>query len=130
LRTISYSNLIEYGAGYKWNNTLITINVGDYVQWSWASVVGVSGINYKIQQIATPSGVVGSGFDSGDATPAGSFVQQFNTPGTFYYWSTFVDPSGKISLRGAVIVEPSSDQELQISVTQGEFQGIYQHINY
>ena len=47
---------------------------------------------------------------------SGTFTFQFNTIGTYYYWSGFVDSNNMISFRGIVNVGPSVDKTLSIGV--------------
>ncbi len=51
----------------------------------------------------------------------GSFSYQFFTIGTYYYWSTPVDSSGLISLRGVITVVAAQPQTLTVQVTSGSF---------
>ncbi len=53
----------------------------------------------------------------------GSFSYQFLTPGTYYYWSTPVDSSGLISLRGVITVVAAQSQILTVQVSSGSFTG-------
>ncbi len=53
----------------------------------------------------------------------GSFSYQFLTIGTYYYWSTPVDSSGLISLRGVITVVTAQPQTLTVQVTSGSFTG-------
>ena len=82
---------------------------------------------FKIEQTDFPSSTTGStnGFSSGStATTSGSFQYQFNSLGTFYYWSGFVDSNGQIALRGVINVQESQDVDLAISVSVGGVQGL------
>lgn len=53
----------------------------------------------------------------------GSYSYPFYTLGTYYYWSTFVDSSGLISMRGVITVVPAEPQILSLKVTTGPFVG-------
>ena len=64
------------------------------------------------------------GFTSGDASSVGSFTKQFNIPGTFHYWSGYVEDSDQITFRGVVIVLDSMDKELEVNVKLNGFNGI------
>jgi hypothetical protein len=102
----------------------LEIKQGEYVNWSWSAPIGINIINYKIQQVDGPSSTnFNGGFDSGDASSSGSFLYQFNIPGIFYYWSTFVD-GNQISLRGIIEVKSALiDKDLSISLTLNGISG-------
>ena len=53
----------------------------------------------------------------------GTFTYQFNTQGTYYYWSGFVDSNQMISFRGVIKVGISVDVTLPVQVTVAEFKG-------
>ena len=53
----------------------------------------------------------------------GTFTYQFNTQGTYYYWSGFVDSNQMISFRGIIKVGVSVDVILPIQVTVAGFKG-------
>jgi hypothetical protein len=53
----------------------------------------------------------------------GTFSYQFQTPGTYYYWSTPVDQSGQISLRGVINVVAAQPQTLTVQVTSQSVTG-------
>ncbi|CAF5098466.1 unnamed protein product, partial [Rotaria sp. Silwood1] len=40
---------------------------------------------------------------------------------TYYYWSSFIDSSGLISMRGVITVVPAQPQTLTVKVTSGTF---------
>lgn len=105
----------------------MTINRGEFVKWSWKAPVGIN-VAFKIQQTDSPSSTSAStnGFSSGQ-TPqtSGTFQYQFNTLGTFYYWSGFVDSNGQIALRGVINVQDSQDVDLPINLSVGAVQGLF-----
>jgi hypothetical protein len=53
----------------------------------------------------------------------GAFTYQFNTLGTYYYWSGFVDSNQMISFRGVIKVGVSVDVTLPVHVTVAGFKG-------
>jgi hypothetical protein len=101
----------------------LNINKGDYVEWTWNAPGTINDINYLVQQVASPTGTTASGFDSGSPSASGSFVYQFNTVGTFYYWSGNVDSNEMISFRGVINVGAAADRELTIDVSLNGFKG-------
>lgn len=59
---------------------------------------------------------------------SGSFLYQFNTLGTFYYFSGYVDENQKISFRGVVEVVAEQDNELAVDVSVNDIKG--KHFQY
>jgi plastocyanin len=114
-----------YGAGFAWSPQYATVQQGANVTWSWGSSALLSSINYKVQQVANgyATQALSGGFDSGAASTSGSFSYQFLTLGTYYYWSTPVDSTGLISLRGVITVVAAQPQTLTVEVTSGSFTG-------
>lgn len=53
----------------------------------------------------------------------GSFSYQFQTLGTYYYWSPAVDSSGQISMRGTITVVSAEPQTLTVQVKSNAFTG-------
>lgn len=117
--------MLVYGKGYGWNTPYLTIGAGDSVRWSWKTPDGITGISYKVLQVADALSFTGTGFDSGEASASGTFQHQFNQPGIYYYWSGFVESTKVISFRGVVEVVASSDKELELTVRLNEIKGKY-----
>ncbi|CAF4171105.1 unnamed protein product [Rotaria magnacalcarata] len=107
------------GAGFAWSPQYATVQVGAVVQWQWGSSTLLSSITYKVQQVSNGYSTTPlmNGFNSGNASASGTFSHQFQTPGTYYYWSTPVDQSGLISLRGVINVVTAQSQTLAVQVT-------------
>ena len=57
--------------GYSWNKQYITVGLGDIVHWDWNSPTGISGINFKVEQVADAVSTLPIGFTSGDPKPSG-----------------------------------------------------------
>ncbi|CAF1300760.1 unnamed protein product, partial [Adineta ricciae] len=110
-----------YGTGFAWSPQYATVQQGAIVTWQWGSSALLSSINYKVQQTANgyDTTALAGGFDSGNATTSGSFSYQFLALGTYYYWSTPVDSSGLISLRGVINVVSAQSQLLTVQVSSG-----------
>lgn len=72
-------------------------------------------------QVADASSFTPIGFSSGDPTPYGSFSYEFNQPGTYYYWSGYVEESQQITFRGVVSVLDSFDKQLEVDVQLNGF---------
>ena len=53
----------------------------------------------------------------------GSFTYQFQTVGTYYYYTPPVDSSGLISMRGVINVVAAQPQTLTVQATSGDFTG-------
>lgn len=95
--------------------------MGDYVEWSWQPPVGITGVTYKVEQVADSSSTQAIGFTSGDPTAYGIYRYQFNKPGLYYYWSGYVESSGQISFRGLIDVKDTLDRELEINLKLNGF---------
>jgi plastocyanin len=130
------------GVGFAWSPQYATVQVGAVVQWQWGSSALLSSITYKVQQVDNGYSTTPSiqGFDSGATSASGkekserdenhhcffykgTFSYQFQTPGTYYYWSTPVDQSGQISLRGVINVVAAQPQTLTVQVTSQSVTG-------
>ena len=57
----------------------------------------------------------GTGFKSSRSS-SGSFLYQFDKPGTYYFSSGFVDQYDVVELKGKVVVEPASSMIVNIGV--------------
>lgn len=83
------------------------------------------GVTYSVIQVSDLVKFVSNGFSSGSPTTFGSFQYQFNQPGTYYYWSGFVESSDQIMLKGVVVVQNSVDKLLTIGVSLNGLNGMY-----
>lgn len=74
----------EYGLGYQWNPSSLTIHPGDTVQWSWTGTSFAA--RRGVAQVNRPGDTEynGIGFRSGRSI-TGSFSHTFTKPGTYYY---------------------------------------------
>ncbi|GFS10808.1 polycystic kidney and hepatic disease-like 1 [Elysia marginata] len=108
----------NYGYGYAWDKDPHQVNVGDYVTWQWDTPSYVSDIGYSIQQTATASDIVNmpGGFSSGAISRSGSFTQRFTVPGTYYYWTGYMNSAQSIYFRGTINVMPLVSHSQQLSV--------------
>lgn len=108
----------------------MTINKGEFIRWKWSAPTASSAV-YKIEQLDTPASTSPSefGFNSGVSTSSGSFIHQFTSTGTFYYWSGFVDSNGLIALRGVINVQDGVDSDLSINLTLDGIQGLSFNFN-
>ena len=75
-----------------------------------------------VVQVADPTSETPSGFSSGTPSSKGTFQYQFNSVGTFYYWSGYVDSSSTISFRGVINVAAATDKELSVKVVLNGFE--------
>ncbi|GFN92114.1 fibrocystin-l, partial [Plakobranchus ocellatus] len=116
----------NYGVGYAWNKDPHTVSVGDYVTWQWETPSYVSDIGYSIQQTASASDVVSmpGGFSSGAISRVGSFTQRFTVPGTYYYWTGYMNSVETIYFRGTinVVALESHSQVLSVKLRGQEAQ--------
>ena len=101
---------------YVWNPEVITVQVGDTVEWSWI------GFTLDLFQVASGSYVYdGQGFKS-ERTENGNFSYTFTQPGTYYYAS---DLDNFVQLRGTVIVEELNNYTFPISVQVNSYYAEY-----
>ncbi|CAF3664415.1 unnamed protein product [Rotaria sordida] len=112
-----------YGSGFAWSPQYVTVQQGTIVEWQWNTSTLLSTLAYKVQQVANSYDTepLPGGFNSGNATSSGSFSYQFQTVDTYYYWSSFIDSSSLISMRGVITVIPAQSQILTVKVTSGTF---------
>ncbi|KAG8441696.1 hypothetical protein GDO86_010760 [Hymenochirus boettgeri] len=116
------------GIGYAWLPARLDILPGDTVVWQWQSQLFLTGVGYRVFSVSDPSSITydGDTFTSGDSkTPSGIFKYQFNTPGTYFYSSGYVDDANTIFLQGVVIVSPVQDHSERIYVSVGNFEANY-----
>ncbi|CAH1226877.1 PKHD1L1 [Branchiostoma lanceolatum] len=101
----------DYGAGYAWSETRVTVNAGDKVRWEWEAPDLAQGVGYSVQQTTSASSTEydGTGFYSGPKTAKGVFEHTFTTSGGFSYSSAAVDSSNRIFMKGFVQVNPLED---------------------
>ncbi len=125
-RVIITSNGIDpvYGSGFSWTPQYATVQQGSIVEWQWGSSALLTTLSYKVQQVTTGYTTipVSGGFDSGNATTSGSFSYQFQTIGTYYYYTPPVDGSS-ISMRGVINVVAAQPRTLTVKVSSGGFTG-------
>lgn len=76
----------DYGLGYSWNPSSVTIHVGDTVEWSWTGTRFTTRRN--VVQVSGPEATVydGSGFRS-DPSVTGTFRHTFSKAGLYHYIS-------------------------------------------
>ncbi|UJR08495.1 hypothetical protein I4U23_012761 [Adineta vaga] len=112
-----------YGSNFSWSSPHQVVQLGTIVTWIWNSSAIFLPRRYKIQQVMNAYSTQPSvnGFDSGIATTSGSYFYQFNSLGTFYYWSPMVDDAEVISLRGTIIVVPSESEIWHVEAISGQF---------
>lgn len=78
-----------------------------------------------VQQIRNPARLEHEGFWSGPPTERGSFSFQFNNPGTYYYWSGYIEQSKVVSFQGVIVVLDIDEvKNLEIEVTQNQINAL------
>jgi hypothetical protein len=60
--------------GFSWSQPYLTVGLGDIVHWTWTKPTGVTGINFKVEQVEDPVSENPIGFTSGDSTSSGMFL--------------------------------------------------------
>ncbi|CAF1676308.1 unnamed protein product, partial [Adineta ricciae] len=114
-----------YGLGFAWSPRQVTVQQGAVVTWKWDSSLSLSTRKYRVQQLFNAYGTdpVVDGFDSGSATISGSFSYQFNSVGTYHYWSPSITSNENIIIRGVVNVIPSKSEVWTVEVVSNEHNG-------
>jgi hypothetical protein len=90
------------------------------VNWSWSFPTTITGMKFQVVQVEDAASQNPSGFMSSSSS-SGSFTYQFNQPGTYYYWSGFIDSAQTMSSRGIVVVSnstPTQELELNVNINQ------------
>ncbi|XP_012942613.1 fibrocystin-L [Aplysia californica] len=111
---------VNYGIGYAWDKDPHTVNVGDYVTWTWSTPTYVSDIGYGVHQTERAGDLFSleGGFSSGEKTRVGSFTHRFTVPGTYPYWTGFMDSAMTIFFRGTINVVALESHAQVLSVSQ------------
>ncbi|KAI4871505.1 hypothetical protein NFI96_027165, partial [Prochilodus magdalenae] len=117
----------NYGQGYAWSPSTVTVSVGDTVVWRWNAPDFVTGLGYRVFSVASPSSTEFDGvvFNSGNTkTASGFFSYRFTSPGVYYYSSGYVDAANQRSLQGVVNVRPLVEGSSGVQVTVAGFQAL------
>ncbi|KAG7457780.1 hypothetical protein MATL_G00230750 [Megalops atlanticus] len=118
----------DFGEGYAWSPSSLTVSVGDTVAWRWDAPSFIPGLGYRVFSVSTPSSTTydGVAFSSGDTkTQSGFFSYRFTAPGVYYYSSGYVDDGYRTSMQGVVKVRPLEDRRSRFSVTVGGMESKY-----
>ena len=105
----------EYGLGYRWNPSSLTIHVGDTVQWRWTGSPFTT--RRGVAQVSGPLDMEysGEGFRSQRAV-TGSYSHTFTKTGTYHYITEGYSHIGKRYLNILYIegfkIEKSSSIEI------------------
>jgi len=54
----------DYGNGYAWSQSYLTISTGDSVKWSWKPPAGITGVTYQVVQVRDAVSYAPIGFSS------------------------------------------------------------------
>lgn len=85
----------------------------------------VAGLKFMVQQLKNPIGIEPEGFWSGPPTETGSFSFQFNKPGTYYYWSGYIEQSRVINFHGVIVVSDiDQEKDYEIEVFQNNIKAL------
>ncbi|KAL3886657.1 hypothetical protein ACJMK2_026637 [Sinanodonta woodiana] len=108
----------DFGEGYAFKPNYVEVQAGDIVRWTWSTPTFVNGITHSVHQTVNASAAVNmdNGFGSPIQSKDGSYQFRFTLPGTYYYWSGFVDPNQAISYRGVVIVTSKTSHVGEVAV--------------
>ncbi|XP_013405337.2 fibrocystin-L [Lingula anatina] len=124
--THTVTNVVDI-VDFYWEPNVLTIFVGDSVRWTWSSPESVTGLEFRVQQTVSASSrdLPVGGFTTGPAfTKRGSFVHRFTAPGSYYYWSDFIDNYGTF-MRGVVHVKARPTTEAQVTLRVGDVEAVY-----
>lgn len=106
-----------------WNQTDITIQVGDTVEWDWnLRIPGYSTFSFEVFQTADNESMnsIADGFQS--AQSSSSLSVTFDEPGVFNYIGNTITPRFGVPVRGIVRVSEPRMSSGQINVTVGGFE--------
>ncbi|XP_062600839.1 fibrocystin-L-like [Saccostrea cucullata] len=112
-------------SGYAWTPKTLEISVGDTVSWSWEFKSFIQGMKVRVVQVKEllSQEAVEGGFNSGPPTTRGAYQFQFLVPGTYHYWSDYVDFYKTTQFSGVIEVVSlgSYAAEVQVMVQNIEF---------
>ncbi|KAL3885610.1 hypothetical protein ACJMK2_025660 [Sinanodonta woodiana] len=108
----------DFGEGYAFKPNYVEVQTGDIVQWTWSTPTFVKGIVHSVHQTVNASATVNmdNGFGSPIQSHEGSYQFRFTLPGTYYYWSGFVDPNQAVSYRGVIVVTNKASYVGEVAV--------------
>eukprot|EP00058_Branchiostoma_floridae_P026715 XP_002612206.1 hypothetical protein BRAFLDRAFT_108902 [Branchiostoma floridae] len=120
----SRGSLSDYGNGYAWSHSTLTIEEGDTVVWNWSPPT--PGVGFAVMQTTGLDGeLLQNGFSSGLKSSQGSYSYTFNTVGNYYYTSGCVDEDCDIQLPGKVEVIKAVDRTETLSFKLHGMEAIY-----
>eukprot|EP00794_Sanderia_malayensis_P006709 gene6709-7471_t len=118
----------DYGVGYAWNVTIVNINVGDNVKWSWGSNP-LSNLKIGVYQSTQLSSLYdGTGFSSSRGS-SGTYTFKSERPGTFYFSSGAIDPAGRIKMNGRIEVGPLKSSIANINVIVAGYKALNEPVS-
>ncbi|KAK3587658.1 hypothetical protein CHS0354_042441 [Potamilus streckersoni] len=117
----------NFGEGYAFKPNYVEVKTGDIVRWTWNTPTFVNDISHSVHQTVNASAAVNmdNGFGSPIQSKNGGYQFRFTVPGTYYYWSGFVDLNKAISYRGVVIVANKSSHVGEVVVKVAGKTAIY-----
>ncbi|XP_021354106.1 fibrocystin-L-like [Mizuhopecten yessoensis] len=117
-----------FGKGFAWEPKNLQVYLGDTVHWSWDYALYIAGMKPRVQQVKNASSTEPeqNGFSSGPSgTKTGAFEFKFNTLGTNYYWSDYIDLYTTTWFRGSVQVTNKESYVGDLSVKVGGIEAVY-----
>lgn len=116
-----------FGVYYAFDKPYITIQEGDFVQWTWETPIFVNDIAHAIIEVDSPSSTTQKvgGFNSGIPSRNGQYRYQFNQAGIYYVWSGFVDIWGIKNYAGTIEVVPASSSAAEVVVQVGKARALH-----
>ncbi|KAL3886654.1 hypothetical protein ACJMK2_026634, partial [Sinanodonta woodiana] len=108
----------DLGEGYAFKPDFLEVKTGDIVRWTWSTPTFVNGITHSVHQIVSAGATVNmdKGFGSPVQSKNGGYQFRFTLPGTYYYWSGYVDPSQAISYSGIIVVTNKTSYVGEVAV--------------
>ncbi|XP_035686784.1 fibrocystin-L-like [Branchiostoma floridae] len=114
----------NYGNGYAWSHSTLTIEEGDTVVWNWSPPT--PGVGFSVMQTTGLDGeLLQNGFSSGPKSSQGSYSYTFNAVGDYYYTSDCVDEDCNIQMPGKVEVVKAVDRTETLSFKLNGMEAIY-----
>ncbi|XP_060603397.1 fibrocystin-L-like isoform X3 [Ruditapes philippinarum] len=112
----------DFGVYYAYDKPFITINEGDFVNWSWKTAAFVTDVTHSVTEIENPGFLVAKkgGFSSGSPSRDGSFRHQFVKAGLYYVWSGMVSIYNNKYYIGQIKVVPAITTYQRVNVILGK----------
>ncbi|XP_052245987.1 fibrocystin-L-like isoform X3 [Dreissena polymorpha] len=117
-----------FGAYFAFSQTELRIEEGDSVRWAWQTAGFLNNVQhgvYQTESLSSTEALTG-GISSGNQTRQGSFQHVFNSAGTYYFWSGYVDQWDIKDYRMVVNVVPKAAKLEQFAMSIEGAEPVYE----